>query len=1182
MQENKTEMEQEEDKERMKASLREKIMEALLLINEANAMSDALGKTIHFELKLLSSFPRSLNSSAIHQLKRTKVGIKLTNQLSKETTVWSYKTFKSRIYEMRDIYQNFVESAVIETSDEDPFDVEYKEELIGVAHIYLKKLLYLFDINRDLPILDVNGKPKGSLKVELIPFFPSNENITSTAATEETDLKSLIGKKLEICIKIIGAKELPVNIFTNIYCKFAFWTFERTKTEICDSSLSFNYEENFVIEEVTEEFLNYLEANAIAFEIYGDMKDNSDYLLQNSGSQEFLAKVNILELNEDRKDFFPVPIKNTSADAKRDKPTSLLDVSPSTVFLVHLGTEKHIILSLFKASVEKCLSASICKVYLSRSKKGGGVIQHNVSSSNLHLLPNSRPRSLSISTTPLSSPMKEQISSPLQPPSTPGEKKETPLDILSIENQNTVTISWLPSELTSILFTEKTLKGYVISMILELNLVLSNVEKSVKLEVPIYLRFLEPEVDFREHTLLLDSFRDVIKQKKYEDLYGSLFSFKISKSRELEDTSNVAALIDEHQEQVSNLINVIRMEKLKQDLELHEQLSPIKKQNENDTKKEIEEQLETLKSTLEAKRRNRATSLIRANVKEIRVTNIPQEVEMSGYLLKKSNLKNKWKKYWFVVSRPFLYYYTSQNLENEKSIDISNSLVSPLPDIEHAFGIATSKQVICLKAENLIEMTNWIKSLDPSKQELALREKLDKLEQDLEEKKKDNKLLHSRIQRMDEYSKAQQKELHQYAIILTEKLNSLRQQFESEYHERRRKDIEIMNLVESNRKMKNELTTTERNVYEKSKQLEQRELELRDILNKIEDLPLDVNDKESLYNTVQLQLQHSTSTDEEKIIASQKQQLKEEEETKVEEQESIEKEQLKEEISQVKVQLETKTKESEAQAQLVHLLFDELKKAHLSLEQNNIKPPDPLPTIELPPITASTSTTTSTLPVLTSSPSTQEYLFKIDRLETQLKKNQADLVEKDYLVDSLNEKIKISEEEKQRQELQFQVLNDKIKSQKEEIQTKDTILQEKYPIKITEEKWSIFGGSKSDFLEKQLIQSKKASLAHQTHSAFLGMEISRLEKEMQLQLKLREQTIDRLKKEISLYRRRLLNLSRERSENVNLDEAEVASGPASPDEKRQYEALKKRFFLTHALNVKLNLSFVQGKIFILL
>jgi hypothetical protein len=73
------------------------------------------------------------------------------------------------------------------------------------------------------------------------------------------------------------------------------------------------------------------------------------------------------------------------------------------------------------------------------------------------------------------------------------------------------------------------------------------------------------------------------------------------------------------------------------------------------------------------------------------------------------------------------------------------------------------------------------------------------------------------------------------------------------------------------------------------------------------------------------------------------------------------------------------------------------------------------------------------------------------------------------------------------------------------------------------------------------------------------MEISRLEKEMQLQLKLREQTIDRLKKEISLYRRRLLNMSRERSETVNLDELEQPTGPATLDDKKQYETLKKRY-----------------------
>lgn len=53
---------------------------------------------------------------------------------------------------------------------------------------------------------------------------------------------------------------------------------------------------------------------------------------------------------------------------------------------------------------------------------------------------------------------------------------------------------------------------------------------------------------------------------------------------------------------------------------------------------------------------------------------------MSGFLNKKSASTNKWKKFWFGLRRPYLYFYTSENLENEKSIDLTNSAITLVND----------------------------------------------------------------------------------------------------------------------------------------------------------------------------------------------------------------------------------------------------------------------------------------------------------------------------------------------------------------------------------------------------------------------------------------------------------------------------------------------------------------------
>jgi len=83
------------------------------------------------------------------------------------------------------------------------------------------------------------------------------------------------------------------------------------------------------------------------------------------------------------------------------------------------------------------------------------------------------------------------------------------------------------------------------------------------------------------------------------------------------------------------------------------------------------------------------------------------------------------------------------------------------------------------------------------------------------------------------------------------------------------------------------------------------------------------------------------------------------------------------------------------------------------------------------------------------------------------------------------------------------------------------------------------------------------------------MEITRLEKEMRLQLKLREQSIDRLKKETTLLRKRLFNVSKEKGERAT-DSAE-----SQEEIQEQLEILKKKYFANYAIVAKMDLT-TQG------
>lgn len=118
---------------------------------------------------------------------------------------------------------------------------------------------------------------------------------------------------------------------------------------------------------------------------------------------------------------------------------------------------------------------------------------------------------------------------------------------------------------------------------------------------------------------------------------------------------------------------------------------------------------------------------------------------------------------------------------------------------------------------------------------------------------------------------------------------------------------------------------------------------------------------------------------------------------------------------------------------------------------------------------------------------------QIELLKEEIKITEGELIEKDYQTELLTEKLKNLEDELKSHTVQIEQLNAKLRLKKEELSSKDDLLSDKFTVRIPTDESSFskkfFGPSRSEFLEKQLIASKKASLAHQTHNAFLNMEV---------------------------------------------------------------------------------------------
>ncbi|GAA6005007.1 hypothetical protein JCM11491_002305 [Sporobolomyces phaffii] len=82
---------------------------------------------------------------------------------------------------------------------------------------------------------------------------------------------------------------------------------------------------------------------------------------------------------------------------------------------------------------------------------------------------------------------------------------------------------------------------------------------------------------------------------------------------------------------------------------------------------------------------------------------------------------NEWKKFWFVLRRPYLYLYTSSGEVDEVAVvNVSTVRVEQSPEIEQmldrkfAFAIFTHQNSYFFSAPTLRDMLDWMKAIDPS------------------------------------------------------------------------------------------------------------------------------------------------------------------------------------------------------------------------------------------------------------------------------------------------------------------------------------------------------------------------------------------------------------------------------------------------------------------------------------
>lgn len=293
---------------RERSLLDEKLLKTIPLVNEANAISDELGKGMVFSVKLMAN-----QSAALREVKQidtdseasggeeekkgdddddedadkrvldTEVFVRVEYTTEKRpVSMWVYDKFMGRLYSMREMYTQWVEvgrdiGLLDYTEDTDPFWDPIEAQLIGRSTIYLDSLVYCLGIKEATPIIDYKGKEEGELLVRIIPHTTEKPPMTEEEEDEQEcaeNIDQLKGQKIGITVCVDSARGLPASRSTDCHVEFRFFLEESPVTtpvyEFKTINPKWEFQHTFW-PVVTDELVKYVSTDAIEFEIYGNM-----------------------------------------------------------------------------------------------------------------------------------------------------------------------------------------------------------------------------------------------------------------------------------------------------------------------------------------------------------------------------------------------------------------------------------------------------------------------------------------------------------------------------------------------------------------------------------------------------------------------------------------------------------------------------------------------------------------------------------------------------------------------------------------------------------------------------------------------------------------------------------------------------------------------------------------------
>eukprot|EP00992_Anisonema_acinus_P013494 TRINITY_DN8770_c0_g1_i1.p1 TRINITY_DN8770_c0_g1~~TRINITY_DN8770_c0_g1_i1.p1 ORF type:complete len:575 (+),score=209.95 TRINITY_DN8770_c0_g1_i1:216-1940(+) len=144
---------------------------------------------------------------------------------------------------------------------------------IGRAQLSLKNIIQLASNYVTLPLISDNPDGDGAtLTISTYPLKKHREQQTEEG--EEVTLESLLGKRIDLIVHVIGARGIPAAFSSVVYCTYVFKHAEKDvyqTDELQGSAPEFDFKKRYAFGSLTQQLADYLASpNVLTFQVFGE------------------------------------------------------------------------------------------------------------------------------------------------------------------------------------------------------------------------------------------------------------------------------------------------------------------------------------------------------------------------------------------------------------------------------------------------------------------------------------------------------------------------------------------------------------------------------------------------------------------------------------------------------------------------------------------------------------------------------------------------------------------------------------------------------------------------------------------------------------------------------------------------------------------------------------------------